>query len=152
MRKLIISFLFVIFLSASYVAGWNAGLNQPQPIPQPQNQVPAVNSEKLWSLIQEWRTVNGFQPYTKDQRLCNIAEDRVTDSFDYHQGFKDKYYTYPYELTEIITEGYDEQDMLSRWLYSASHSAALRMSYKYSCVATANGNPFSYAVQIFSNF
>lgn len=112
-----------------------------------------LNTEALWSLIQAWRQSDdcrpgGCQPYIKDQRLCEIAEDRIKDRFDNHEGLYEKYSKYPFKIQEIATEANSDKDALSRWLSSPPHAAGLRTSYKYSCIAVSP----NYAIQIFSNF
>ena len=122
-----------------------------------------LSKEKLWYLIQEWRKSDdckpgGCEPYYEDSRLCVVAEDRVDDPEDNHDGFYEKvksdYYGFGVGITlsENKTGGYSEEDMLKKWLNSPSHAAALREDYKYSCVAVDGTDPNSYyAIQIFSN-
>lgn len=123
------------------------------------NQKPVINSsnpintETLWSLVQKWRTDNGFQTYMKDQNLCAIATKRVNqlkkiapEKRD-HELFESNYSNYPSAMVENITGGTSEQDALERWLNSPPHRATLEKPYKYSCIATKD----DFAVQIFSN-
>lgn len=118
-------------------------------VPTPTQVVIHLSAEKLTALVNEWRVSQGFQPYIKDERLCVIAQDRVDDGEDNHQGFRDKYYSYPYVLSEnMIFRAYENDKALESWLNSPSHRKALEKPYKYSCIATKD----DVAVQIFSNF
>jgi hypothetical protein len=115
-------------------------------------QVPAptpimLSDRALWSLIQEWRTSEGRNPYIEDQRLCVIADDRVDDPYT-HDGFYEKYNNYPYVLQENLSDGHpNEKSALTGWLDSPGHAETLRKPYKASCVRCLG----DYCVQIFSN-
>ena len=110
------------------------------------------DEEILWNLIQKWRDSANLPRYMKSDELCKIAKDRVDDQpigMDDHKGFKEKYYSYPYVLSENITQGYsNEKQSLSGWLGSPPHREALEMPYTYSCISCINRT----CVQIFSSF
>lgn len=42
-----------------------------------------LDADKLFKLINEWRSSQGFKPYIKDVRLCEISNDRVDDQNKY---------------------------------------------------------------------
>lgn len=111
---------------------------------------PNVNADKLFEIIQEWRTSENLQPYVKDERLCKIAEDRVlNDKFlDDHEGLFRKYSNYPYVISENLNYAISEKAMLDGWLNSPEHAQALRKPYTHSCIYCYNG----YCSQIFSSF
>lgn len=148
-KTLFISF-FVCIVGLTIIFGSSYAVNnnifaKPTPTPIPVE----LSSDKLWSLIQNWRLSAGFQIYTKDQRLCDIANDRVDDpKLDHHQGFYDKYSNYPYVIQENLVTAPSEELALNSWIHSQAHLETLQKNYQYSCLAT-KGN---YAVQIFSNF
>lgn len=160
MKKLFF-LIIVIVLSFLIGAGFSrVAFREPVPTstPEPKQEptltpIPfqGLNSDKLWSLIQEWRQSQGLSPYIKDQRLCKIAELRapeVNAEKIPHAGFLQRYSTYPYVLSEnIVYDSISENLAFDKWLNSASHAATLRANYIYSCVATDKDD----AVQIFSN-
>lgn len=141
MKKWIFITLCFIFLFASTTV-WRL-------LPQEKETVinKPLNADELWSLVQEWRTDNGFQPYTKNQSLCRIAGDRTKDSLDYHKGLFNKYGNYQSVLSENGTQAFSDTEALSLWLNSPNHKKALEQPYKYACIAVAP----QYAVHIMSN-
>lgn len=106
-----------------------------------------LSEDVLFGLINEWKYKEDGYTYSKHEDLCEIANDRVDDPYT-HQGFIDKYWNYPYELSENLSKDHlSEQSVLNGWLNSKRHREALERSYTYSCVR-CEGN---YCVQIFSN-
>lgn len=148
MRKLIIFLSILVIINISFLFISNRPKNVAKSInpiyPTPEFE---VIQDKLWLLIQDWRTQNGFQPYIKNQELCRIAEDRASVKFDNHKGFKEKYLNNPYYLSENIAGLAPAKNVFDSWLKSSPHRAALEKPYKYSCVACDKQ-----CVQIFSNF
>lgn len=111
-----------------------------------------LNADQLWSLIQTWRQSDdcrpgGCQTYIKDQRLCEIAEARVKDGSDNHEGLYSKYSSYPYAIQENSTGAFSDDEALQKWLNSPPHAATLRKDYRYSCIAVSP----TFTIQIFSN-
>ncbi len=115
-------------------------------------EVPELDAEKLFNLINQWRNSEGREIFTKDDRICELTNIRANDTpLDNHKGFVElmKKSTLPSKMVfeENLAFDWSEQKMLDGWLTSASHAATLRKDYKYSCVS-CKGN---YCVQIFSN-
>lgn len=65
-----------------------------------------------------------------------------------HDKFLTRYRTYPVKISENLTGAVSEQEALTSWLKSASHSATLHKDYQYSCISCLN----NLCVQIFSDF
>lgn len=143
----ILMLIFIVFYSL-FVVIPDFKIRNSEPIPVPTSA--SLSSKKLWSLIQDWRSSEKLQPYTEDQRLCKIAEDRVLNDFqlDNHEGLYKKYSNLPYVIQENLGLEPSEEKQLAGWLKSPSHAATLRMPYTHSCVY-CNDN---YCSQIFSNF
>ncbi len=117
----------------------------------------AFSENKLWSLIQNWRKSQGLSPYIKDQRLCAIAKDRVTNDppLDDHAGLYRKYSNYPYVIQENLAEYQNEQQMFNEWITSPfGHRETLEKPYSYSCIVCipVKNTDRTYCSQIFSNF
>lgn len=160
MKKILIGLVIVLSVSLGYLAGWNAGLKaSPVSKPYAVNNLSTahLNSDKLWSLIEEWRTKEGLPAYIKDQRICDIANNRILEVDKEikenapHKGFVDAVKDFPIRggsFSENIVGAGSEEEALDKWLRSASHSAALRKSYTYSCISTKG----PYAIQEFANF
>jgi uncharacterized protein YkwD len=152
MRYLLLAPLLALVLWLAF----NAPSNIKAPvIPTPTLQPTSLNKDKLWSLIQDWRKSQGLPPYIEDQKLCEIARDRVKAGNDDHQGLISKMEVNYYHLpqNQIIAENYNigattEDATLRYWLNSPSHLEALKHPYRFSCLATREFE----ALQIFSNF
>ncbi len=117
------------------------------PIPSPTPII--LNGNRLFELINNWRVnKERLKPYIKDERLCEIANDRSKVELDYHKGLYEKYSNYPYVIQENVNVGYTtEEDSLNGWLNSPPHRATLEKPYLYSCVVCNKT-----CVQIFSLF
>lgn len=111
---------------------------------------PSINADKLLEVVNEWRVSENRQPFVKDERLCAIAQDRVLNDppMDNHAGLYKKYSNLPYAVGENLGKTFPEEVMLSHWLFSPGHAAALRKPWTYTCIA-CNG---IYCSQIFSSF
>lgn len=132
---------------------------KPKPLVESQSNTPTptpfsgLDSDKLWSLVQNWRIKNNLQPYTKDQRLCDIANKRLAEiPNDWsHNGFYKYIYNYPKNtyFGENLARGYTVEDTtLQDWLFSPEHRKNLNYNFRYSCIETQG----TYAVQEFANF
>lgn len=122
--------------------------NSTIPVPTP---IQNLDSDKLFQLVNEWRTQNGYQPYIVDERLCKIASDRADDLINdfSHQDLYDKYSNYPYVMQEnIVHSETSESVALKWWLNSPSHLAGLQKPYVYSCIRCYKND----CSQIFSSF
>lgn len=120
-------------------------------IPTPTN--PRIEADKLFSLVNAWRVSQGYQPYTIDNRLCNLASQRLIElkqgGFS-HEGFYKHFNDFHYrDLAENLIQGefYNEK-ALQEWLRSPGHRSNLNFAYSYSCLKSDGYN----AVQIFANF
>lgn len=151
----------VLVLSAFFLG---SSLEKPSVSSNPAPQVTAspipvkteLDSEKLWSLIQNWRQSEGLKPYIKDQRLCKLASTRLEQiKIDWsHDQFvptvrKQFSKKMDYEIGENLASDFrNEKSLLDDWLESPSHLANLKERYTYSCIEIDKWN----AVQIFANF
>lgn len=118
------------------------------PTSTPTAEFKIIDSEKLFEIIQNWRTSEGLPKYEKNEQLCSIASDRADDpELDNHKGLYEKYSTLPFVVQENLAIGSDEKLVLTGWLQSPSHAETLRKPYAYSCVICKN----NYCSQIFSN-
>jgi len=119
-----------------------------------------LTEDNLWSLVQNWRTQNGFQAYTKDQMLCDFAKvriKRVVEDPNLEKFKPGDHYLLSYDaersplrnfrLSENVGRSGDPVTMLDSWLDSEAHRIALESDFKYSCIVVE----FPYSVQIFSN-
>lgn len=118
----------------------------PAPSPYP------FSEDKLWSLVNDWQTSQGWKPYIKDQRLCDLADIRLEEtSKDWsHNGFfahsKD---FVNINLGENLARDYiTEETTLKAWLKSPSHKKNLTSPYTYSCIQCEGDR----CVQLFGNF
>lgn len=112
-----------------------------------------LNADKLWTVVQNWRTKNHLPLFKKDLYLCSIAVERMSQiKKDFsHDGFNklDFSKTSYRELGENLSQvGKTEEATLTAWLNSPGHRENLEKNYNYSCVVTDG----SYAVQIFGKY
>lgn len=160
MKKIIIGFSIAIFFIIIFASGHFIGSTMSQSndvTPTPAVVKHTLSDEGLWNTIQEWRASNGYEPYIKDERLCQIAELRIKDLEDnYGSDFNHDNFipiansVLPDGITvsENITGATSDEEALSIWLNSPSHREALKKDWKYSCIDTQT----DFAVQIFSSF
>lgn len=149
--------VYLLIAELLFLAGVKTSIMIGKPIPSKKvvnaTTTPTVinlSSEKLMSIVNDWRYSQGLQPYTRDNRLCVIAKDRVLNDpkLDAHEGLFRKYANYPYQLAENLGGAINEDLVLESWLNSRGHSEALHKPYEYSCIYCKG----DYCSQIFSNF
>jgi uncharacterized protein YkwD len=115
----------------------------------------SLNQDTLWYLIQGWRVENKLNPYTKNQKLCDIAINRLNDDLQTgmsnekaHEGFQTRYGNYKSVISENLSLNWDnEKEALDSWVNSPSHLGNLKKNYSFSCIAIKG----THVVQIFSN-
>lgn len=129
---------------------------------------PKADADKLFTLVQSWRTENGYKPYTLDKMLCGYAYIRsieisksfnhdLFNPFNYNPNFIQEYGGMIENIIKILddTRGTylleksgKEATMLDWWLNSPPHFETLKADYTNSCIACYKDN----CVQIFANF
>ncbi len=110
-----------------------------------------LSSDRLWTLINEYRVEKGLSPFIKDQRLCKISDSRVVDileDYSHDKLYSDDKYTRDYAYSENIDISWTEEESVRDWSDSPSHRKALEGSWIYSCISTKQKS----TVQIFSSF
>lgn len=146
-------YLLVAIALVGFFAFWLIPGKPYHPLPEPKSE---LDSDKLWSLIQDWRMSQNLQTYIKDQRLCKFVKVRlgeIKENFS-HKGFEDRSTnnSFPFfyqELGENLAAGITyEESILFAWLNSPSHRENLDKEYKYSCLETEG----FYVIQLFANF
>lgn len=130
---------------------------KPKPAPIPYTE-PIVNADKLFQIVNEWRSQNGYQPYKKSDFAKSVATSRLPevkivwshDKFlsDMHSGKLCDGCT----LGENLAKGYStENQALQSWLNSPSHRENLERPYTHSAIVCSN-TAENYCVHIFSYF
>ena len=147
-----LSFFFLLALGFAY---FHKPKTDSVAIAEPTSVFRKINENSLFDTIQEWRLREGLPRYQKSDFLCEIAEKRLGDiKQNYsHDGFRatlEQFCKNDCTVSENLVHGplYGEETALNAWLNSASHSAALRENYKFSCVKSDG----YYAVHLFGNF
>lgn len=111
-----------------------------------------LDENELWIVVNNWRISRNLNPYTKDDKLCSLAETRIVElrEDNTHKGFADHTddFTYTKLAENLVFDAPTEERALINWINSASHSATLKEDYQYSCIASEKQN----AVQIFANY
>jgi len=110
-----------------------------------------LNSERLMTLVNDWRVSQGYLKYESHPALCKIANNRLEQiKSEYsHNKFVQKYENYPSYVSENLVFAIDDDESaLNAWLSSTTgHREAIEAPFKYSCIAASG----VHAVQIFSN-
>lgn len=151
MKSLIMLFLFAIivfglafFLPKGKVV--HPDISGPTPTPAP------ISSEKLMSVVNDWRQAQGLQIYKENELTCSFAQIRVKEieiNFS-HDGFNGKRMCGNLECwaSENLSQGFTtEKDTLNGWLNSPEHLKNLKADYYYSCIKCEN----NYCAQEFAN-
>lgn len=134
--------IFGIFLFLLYINPWKVQENYiilPTPTPS------TFSSDKLLSLINEWRVAQELLPLIKSSALCDTATVRAVEiANDWsHNGFSAERLCRKLEceVGENLAESYiDEQEVLNAWINSPAHLEVLvSPSYKYGCVSNLSG-------------
>jgi len=145
-----LSILLILFL---LWFNWSTRYGAAKPVLEPISTpvITALDSDKLFSLVQGWRSENNLPKYIVDNRLCEIASNRaaeIVNNFS-HQGLYEEYSNYPYVIQENLAENFvSEQKVLTAWIGSPTHLAILKFPYKYSCLVCTS----LYCSEIFSSF
>lgn len=112
-----------------------------------------IEKSSVWDLVQRWRADNGLPMYQQNDRVCEIAQQRLNEVKTNwsHDGFRWERFCPNGDclLSENLARKFStEQSVLDGWLSSSSHRANLQKDYQYACIAT-DGN---YVVHILGNF
>lgn len=122
-------------------------------VSQPATPGASLDSELIFNLINKHRESIGKPLFTKDDRICAVAQARTPELFDeifvthtMHAGFYKR--NLPYWATENLAHFNSEAIIVNWWLNSPVHRAAIEGDYTNSCGACL-GNSCS---QIFTSF
>ncbi len=111
-----------------------------------------LDSEKIFSLVNQYRSSRGLAPFEQDAQVCSLAETRSREivseisSGVLHSGLYNR--NLPYWIWENAKYGSNEEGTVAWWLASPIHHQSIVGDYKYSCVK-CNG---SYCAQLFTSF
>lgn len=113
----------------------------------------SLNSEKIFTLINEYRKSKNLPLLEKSDYLCQIANTRAPQLYDeifvtynVHAGFYAM--NVPYWITENMAHYQSEQEIMNWWLSSSIHRQAIEGIHSYTCGA-CYGNS---CVQLFTSF
>jgi len=116
----------------------------------------ALNPDKLWEIVNNWRTSQNLPAYIKNEQLCIVADERVAYiQKDWsHGGFRKNLSTYKnisgykYLGENLSRNNFPETAALDAWLDSPGHLENLKLPFTHSCIATDG----TFAVQIFGSY
>jgi len=98
-----------------------------------------LNADKLFSLVNQYRTSKGLPVFEKNDKSCQLAVSRAPEvdaevaSGALHQGLKNR--NLDYWNTENIISIRTEEEALTWWLGHDIHRQAIESDKKYSCLA-----------------
>lgn len=114
----------------------------PKPIPTthvaPATTGQDLDSEALFAMSNAHRTQLGLAPFTKDDRLCQLATERAPEIMAevaggyMHKGLYDRFLGY-WVTENIVTMG-SVESAFDWWSHHGIHKAALEGNFTYSCV------------------
>lgn len=142
---LIFNFLFLgLFLYSRY--------SQPKANVLPVYKTVALDSNKLFDLIQKYRFDNNFSSFKNSDFLCEIAEQRLDEVHkDWsHEKFNANRFCQSCTLGENLAKGHlSEEATYKDWLNSPTHKYNLDSTFTHSCLKCSKEN---YCVQIFGYY
>lgn len=123
------------------------------PTPTTRPRPPSLDSDAIFTLINDHRKNIGLPVFEKEERLCKLAESRGPELYeeiyvtgDIHGGFRDR--LIPYWMTENMVSQPTVESAFAWWMRSSLHRSAIEGDYKYSC-GTCYGNS---CAQLFTNY
>lgn len=116
----------------------------------------ALNSDKLWETVNNWRTSQNLPVYVKNEQLCIIADERVAyiqndwshNEFVENLSAYKNISGYKYLGENLSKNNFPETAALDAWLDSPGHLENLTLPFTHSCIATDG----IFAVQIFGSY
>jgi len=128
----------------------------PAPMPALRGQMAsdaaALDSDKIFSLINQYRESQGLTPFEKNDDVCSLAQTRSTEipaeinNGTLHSGLYNR--GLPYWIWENAKYGSNEDGTVAWWLASPLHHKSIVGDYKYSCVKCTG----SYCSELFTSF
>lgn len=99
-----------------------------------------LDGDKVFLLVNNYRTGKGMKEFVRDQNLCKLAQERAPELYDeifvtgnMHAGLKAR--NLPYWITENIASYNTEEAIVSWWLSDYIHKKAIESTNVYSCAA-----------------
>lgn len=103
-----------------------------------------IDSNKLQSLVNQWRKTNDYPQYIKSPGLCNYARERLEEiktDWSHDQFMSDSCNKTPFNYCgENLSRGYlYEEQTLQAWLDSPTHRENIEKDFVYMCVECKDG-------------
>ena len=122
----------------------------------------SLDSEKIFNLVNDYRTSHGLNALVYNPQVCQYASKRLDEiQTDFsHNGFWNNFPSYKNPqsyIGENLIKGYysSDQQVVKDWIASPEHlSNIMNRSYTQTCVETQTDPltvPLSFAVQEFSS-
>jgi uncharacterized protein YkwD len=112
----------------------------------------ALDSDKIFNLVNQYRSSKGLAPFEKEDSVCSLATTRSAEipaelsSGILHSGLYNR--ALPYWIWENAKIGTNEEGTVAWWLQSPIHHQSIVGDYKYSCVKCTG----SACSQLFTSF
>lgn len=148
MKLFTYSLILILALFSLYMA-YLVGNQEVSYIVTPQdNSSREINQNRLFEVVNKFRVDNGLPEYREDPSACKIADIRVQDI---QLEFSHRMFVSRVNTGKIVGENlsrgfYNDQDVLSAWIYSKKHRDNLLADFRGSCIRCEN----RYCVQIFT--
>jgi uncharacterized protein YkwD len=127
-------------------------ITPPPAAPQSTANPGGLDSEKLFSMSNDYRAARGLPALQKDERSCSLAASRAPEiagevaSGALHAGLASR--ALPYWNTENIISMSSEEEAFNWWVNDPIHHQAIVGNFTYSCVACVGNN----CAQEFTNY
>lgn len=114
-----------------------------------------LNSDVIFSLVNQIRASHGLEPFAVDDRVCAIANERAPELYaeiyvngNMHAGLARRQPTIPFLVTENMISQNTEQEAVNWWMNSYIHRSAILGSHTHGCVRCEGNN----CVMVFTSF
>ena len=111
-----------------------------------------LNSERIFELVNQYRTSQDLAPFERDDKVCELTQARSSElgaelnNGTIHSGLYGR--GLPYWIFENAKVGSNEEGTVAWWISSPLHHQSIVGDYKFSC-ARCTGNHCS---QLFTSF
>ena len=111
-----------------------------------------LNSERIFELVNQYRTSQDLAPFERDDKVCELAQVRSTElraelnNGTIHSGLYGR--GLPYWIFENAKVGSNEEGTVAWWISSPLHHQSIVGDYKFSCVRCTG----DHCSQLFTSF
>lgn len=147
MKRYLLIVLLILISAGSFFLNYFQWKLRIEPT-QAESKIALINQDELSSIVNKWRYENGLQPFSKNEKLCELASQRSSEIITNwsHDGFRAEsskiapISTTPTNFGENLSQGYwIPQEALNAWINSPEHLKNLKNpTYTQMCIVCTN--------------